>query len=132
VLHSSPMCLNYPNFKSLSWKVYSSKLDSWIFYFIKKIINNKYLFKSLTRQKKINLCQNGKGITIIDKRNPFNVVWTKTLKYNNTLNYYCTNEGSRHLWHVDLLIIIDNYQLFLPQNSLFGILIWWTSKLKIS
>jgi hypothetical protein len=43
MLWSSLVCLNYFSFKSLSWKVYGSNLDTWSFKFIKilaQVMNN--------------------------------------------------------------------------------------------
>jgi hypothetical protein len=60
------MSLDYLNFKSLSWKVCNSKPDSSTFDFIKiltQIIN--HFSKAHENKKKINLCQNGIGMTIM-------------------------------------------------------------------
>jgi hypothetical protein len=35
MLWNNLLCLNYPNFKSMLWKVYDSKPDKWTFDFIK-------------------------------------------------------------------------------------------------
>jgi len=81
MLWNNLMCLDCFNFKTLSWKVYDSKLDKWTFKFIKilaKIIN--HFFKCLTKGKIKFLCLNGKG-TMVILTNRWNQGW-KFLKLN--------------------------------------------------